>query len=59
VNAVNSYDVPIHIVFDGTKQTTAVENITTEKGATKRIENGQLLINRNGNTYNVLGASVK
>jgi hypothetical protein len=59
VNAVNSYNVPIHIVFDGTKQTTAVENITTEKGVTKRIENGQLLINRNGNTYNVLGASVK
>ena len=59
VNAVNSYNVPIHIVFDGTKQTTDVENVTTEKGATKRIENGQLLINRNGNTYNVLGASVK
>jgi hypothetical protein len=59
VNAVNSYNVPIHIVFDGTKQTTAVENITTEKGATKRIENGQLLINRNGNTYNVLGAQIQ
>ena len=59
VNTVNSYNVPIHIVFDGTKKTSGVENVTTEKGATKRIENGQLLINRNGNTYNVLGASVK
>jgi hypothetical protein len=59
VNAVNSYNVPIHIVFDGTKQTTAVDNITTEKGAAKRIENGQLLINRNGNTYNVLGAQIQ
>ena len=59
VNAVNSYNVPIHIVFDGTKQTSGVENITTEKGATKRIENGQLLIQRNGNTYNVLGAQLQ
>ena len=59
VNAVNSYNVPIHIVFDGTKQTTAVENITTEKGATKRIENGQLLINRNGELFNVLGTRVQ
>ena len=59
VNAVNSYNVPIHIVFDGTKKTSGVENVTTEKGATKRIENGQLLINRNGNTYNVLGAQIQ
>ena len=59
VNAVNSYNVPIHIVFDGTKQTSGVENITTEKGATKRLENGQLLIQRNGNTYNVLGAQIQ
>ena len=59
VNAVNSYNVPIHIVFDGTKKTSGVENVTTEKGASKRIENGQLLINRNGNTYNVLGAQIQ
>ena len=59
VDAVNSYNVPIHIVFDGTKKTSGVENVTTEKGASKRIENGQLLINRNGNTYNVLGAQIQ
>ena len=59
VNAVNSYNVPIHIVFDGTKKTSGVENVTTENGASKRIENGQLLINRNGNTYNVLGAQIQ
>ena len=59
VNAVNSYNVPIHIVFDGTKKTSGVENVTTEKDASKRIENGQLLINRNGNTYNVLGAQIQ
>ena len=58
VNAFNSYGVPVHITYDGSF-TSAVENITTEKGATKRIENGQLLINRNGNTYNVLGTRVQ
>jgi hypothetical protein len=36
-----------------------VENITTETTASKRIENGQLLIHRNGNTYNVLGTQIQ
>ena len=58
VNAFNSYGVPVHITYDGSF-TSGVENITTEKGATKRIENGQLLIQRNGNTYNVLGAQIQ
>ena len=54
VNALNSYGVEVHIIYNGSP-VTAVENISTEKGATKRIENGQLLIQRNGKTYNVLG----
>lgn len=58
VNAFNSYGVPVHITYDGSF-TSGVENITTEKGAIKRIENGQLLIQRNGNTYNVLGAQIQ
>ena len=58
VNAFNSYGVPVHITYDGSF-TSAVENITTEKGATKRIENGQLLINRNGELFNVLGTRVQ
>ena len=58
VNAFNSYGVPVHITYDGSF-TSGVENITTEKSAIKRIENGQLLIQRNGNTYNVLGAQIQ
>ena len=58
VNAFNSYGVPVHITYDGSF-TSGVENITTEKAAIKRIENGQLLIQRNGNTYNVLGAQIQ
>jgi hypothetical protein len=58
VNAFNSYGVPVHITYDGSF-TSGVENITGETHATKRIENGQLLIQRNGNTYNVLGAQIQ
>ena len=58
VNAFNSYGVPVHITYDGSF-TSGVENITTEKGAIKRIENGQLLINRNGELFNVLGTRVQ
>ena len=58
VNAFNSYGVPVHITYDGSF-TSGVENITGETHATKRIENGQILIQRNGNTYNVLGAQIQ
>ena len=59
VNAVNSYGVPVHIIYDGSP-TSAVENIeTSATNAIKRLKNGQLLIMRNGNTYNVLGAPIQ
>ena len=59
VDAVNSYDVPVKLYYnvDGT----AVENITTDptNNVVKRLVNGQLLIIRNGETYNATGALVK
>ena len=59
VNAVNSYEVPMHIVYDATP-TTGIENVGAEMMDTeKKIENGQLLIIRNGKAYNALGAKVK
>jgi hypothetical protein len=58
VNAFNSYGVPVHITYDGSF-TSGVEHVTTETTASKRIENGQLLIHRNGNTYNVLGTQIQ
>jgi hypothetical protein len=60
VNAVNSYDVPVHIVYDATQGTgSAVENVKLEVKAVKMIKNSQLIINREGKMYNAQGAQVK
>ena len=59
IDAVNSYDVPIHIVYDGTEVETGVENVTVENGASKVVENNQLFIMKEGVKYNVLGSVVK
>ena len=58
VNAVNSYGVEVHIVFDGTA--TGLENINVNvEGLRKQIVDGQLVIIRNGKAYNAQGAQVK
>ena len=61
VNAVNSYDVPIHIVYDASAGTTAIEDIQTEGvvDVQKKVVDGQLLIIRNGKAYNAVGVQVK
>lgn len=52
------YLFPVRLVqsFEGTED---IKNITTEHAATKRIENGQLLIEKNGKTYNAQGVEVE
>jgi hypothetical protein len=58
VNAVNSYGVEVHIVYDGT--TTGIENINVNiEGLQKQIVNGQLVIIRDGKAYNAQGAQLK
>ena len=58
INALNSCNIPVHIVYGSA--TSGVENIhDTVKAARKQIRNGQLLIMRNGKTYNALGTPVK
>lgn len=58
VNAVNSYGVEVHIVYDGT--TTGFENVKfNADGIRKQIVDGQLLIKRDGKTYNALGTQVQ
>lgn len=60
VNAYNSYGVPVHIVYDGTPIGAGVENVATELTAAEKVlKNGQLLIIRNAETYNVVGQAVK
>ena len=62
VDAVNSYDVPVKLHYEG-PIVVSVENVDAEKNtdtkASKRLVNGQLLIIRNGETYNATGALVK
>ena len=54
VNAVNSYGVEVHIVYDGT--TTSVEDIHSPMDNTRKVlRDGQLLIIRDGKTFNALG----
>ena len=57
VNAVNSYGVEVHIVYDGTPLYTDVENTHNPSQANiqKRMHDGQLLIKRGGETYTILG----
>jgi hypothetical protein len=59
MHAVNSYDVPVHVVYDPLGDT-GVDHISspTDKGD-KQLRNGQLLIEREGKTYNAQGAVVK
>ena len=62
VNAVNSYGVEVHIVYDGTPVNTAIDNTHSQSPITnnqKLLHNGQLLIEYNGDTYNITGARVK
>ena len=59
VDAVNSYNVSVKLQYNA--DGTAVDNITTDptNDVAKRLVNGQLLIIRNGETYNATGALVK
>ena len=62
VDAVNSYDVSVKLQYEG-PVVVSVENVNAEKNtdtkASKRLVNGQLLIIRNGKTYNATGALIK
>ena len=63
INALNSYDVPVHVVCEyqlEEAETGLVENTTVENGtARKEVKNNQLFIIKNGVKYNVLGSVVK
>ena len=59
MHAVNSYDVPVHIIYEA--PATEIENVKLENmmGASKRIINGQLIIIKDGVVYNAQGAVVE
>ena len=59
VDAINSYEVPVKIHY-APADATAVENVNKDNTqVAKHLINGQLLIIRNGETYNATGALVK
>ena len=58
INARNSYNVPAHIIYDGSVTTDLLDTRIPIPDTRKTIQNGQLLILRNGETYNVLGAKL-
>ena len=58
VNGLNSNGVAVHVVYGAVD--TAVEDVTTVGGdITKSLENGQLVIIKNGVKYNATGSVVK
>lgn len=58
INALNSCNIPVHIVYDATAS--SVENIDVNVvGVKKQIHDGQLVIIRDGKAYNAVGAQVK
>lgn len=59
INARNSYNVPAHIIYDGSVTTGLLDTRIPIPDTRKTIQNGQIFILRNGKTYNMVGQSVK
>ena len=60
VNAVNSYGVPMRIVYDAAKGAgTGLDNVGVGEKAVKIIKNGQLIIKKGSKNYNAQGAKVR
>ena len=59
IDAVNSFDVPAHIVYEAAPVEAGFENIKVGTNASKMIENDQLLIIKDGVKYNIMGSVVK
>ena len=60
VNATNDYQTPIHIIYNGGKTITGIEDTNTLlMRPSKYIKNGQLRIRHNNFEYNATGAIVK
>ena len=59
INARNSYNVPAHIIYDGSATTGLLDTQIPIPDTRKTIQNGQLFIIRDGKTYNMVGQAVK
>ena len=59
INARNSYNVPAHIIYDGSVTTGMLDTRIPTPDTQKVLRDGQLLIIRNGNAFNLMGACVQ
>ncbi len=59
VNAFNSFNLPIHIVYGANPNNSAIQNIAIDTSASKVMEDSQLFIIKDGVKYNILGSVVK
>jgi len=59
INARNSYNVPAHIIYDGSVTTGMLDTRIPTPDTHKVLRDGQLLIIRNGNAFNLMGARVQ
>ena len=60
LNALNSYDIPVHIVYS--PSTTDIEYLdlqSQEQSTQKLLINGQMHIKRNGKIYNIIGNCIE
>jgi len=60
INAYNSYEVPIHIIYDASS-VTGLENVNVEDviGTQKMLIDNQVVIIRNGEAFSIVGTRVK
>ena len=59
MHALNSYDVPVHIVYDPTATTALSNSPSPITNSPKVLRHGQLLIEREGKIYNAQGIQIK
>ena len=59
MHALNSYDVPVHIVYDPTATTALSNSPSPITNSQKLLRHGQLLIEREGKIYNAQGIEMK
>ena len=59
MHALNSYDVPVHIVYDPTATTGLSNSLSPITNSQKLLRHGQLLIEREGKIYNAQGIEMK
>ena len=59
VKYYRDYGMSVRLVQTAPSGTTALDDVTSDTKAVKRIVDGQLLIEKNGKTYNVLGDRVQ